>query len=367
MWGARAQQSGPDRDGACLLAALLLCFSLLHAQDYTPSQTPPPTSNTSPKSTGPIHKELCGKTKFQGKIYGGQIAKDERWPWQASLIFRGRHVCGAVLIDKNWVASAANCFQRSLKPSDYRILLGYNKLSKPSDYSRQMTVNKIFMPDAYDEMNSMQKNIVLIQLHLPVIYSSHIFPACVPDNTTKVSLESPCWISGWGMLSEEKFLQEPFPLLDAEVFLMEDQECEIFFQTPEISIIEYEVIKDDMICAGDITNEKSFCRGDSGGPLVCLLDGYWYVVGLASWSGACLEPILSPNIFTKVSYYADWIKRTKKETPDVDPSLAPLEEMASSLTGWRNYSAGTSLEPRICTTLLSSQALLLQSIWLKIL
>lgn len=108
-------------------------------------------------------------------------------------------------------------------------------------------------------------------------------------------------------------------------------------------------------------------QGDSGGPLVCILDGYWYVVGLASWSGACLHPIHSPNIFTRVSYYSDWIKKTKEQTPDVDPSSAPLEEMASSLTGWGNFSAGTSLEPRICTTLLSSQALLLQSIWLKIL
>ncbi|GAB1284864.1 Inactive serine protease 39 [Apodemus speciosus] len=263
-------------------------LSLLHAQDYTPSQTPPPTSNTPPKPTGRIHKELCGKTKFQGKIYGGQIARAERWPWQASLIFRGRHICGAVLTDKNWVASAAHCFQRSLKPSDYRILLGYNELSNPSNYSRQMTVNKIFMPEDYTQNNTLQKNIALIQLHHPVIYSSHIFPACVPDNTTKVSLESLCWISGWGMLSEErcKFLQEPFPLLDAEVYLIDEQECEIFFHTPEVSIFEYEVIKDDMICAADITNEKSFCRRRLGGS-PCLLSGWLLVRGRAGqleWS-----------------------------------------------------------------------------------
>ncbi|XP_031224676.1 inactive serine protease 39-like [Mastomys coucha] len=369
MWASRAQQSGPDRGRACLLAALLLCFSFLHAQDITPSQTPPPTSNTLPKSvkSGPIQEELCGKTKFQGKIFGGKIAKAERWPWQASLIFRGRHICGAVLIDKNWVASAAHCFQRSLKPSDYRILLGYNTLSSPSDYSRQMTVSEVILHEDYNKLNSLEKNIVLLQLHHPVIYSSHIFPACVPDNTTKVSPDSLCWISGWGMLSEEKFLQPPYPLLDAEIFIMDEQECEAFFQTPEISTIEYDIIKEDVICAGDLTNQKSFCRGDSGGPLVCFLDSYWYVVGLAIWNGACLEPIHGPNIFTKVSHFSDWIKKKKADTPDVDPSSAPPEEMASALTGWKNYTAGTTLEPRICTTLLSFQALLLQLIWLGIL
>lgn len=92
---------------------------------------------------------------------------------------------------------------RSLKPSDYRILLGYNTLSSPSDYSRQMTVSEVILHEDYNKLNSLEKNIVLLQLHHPVIYSSHIFPACVPDNTTKVSPDSLCWISGWGMLSEE--------------------------------------------------------------------------------------------------------------------------------------------------------------------
>ncbi|XP_006244780.1 serine protease 40 isoform X2 [Rattus norvegicus] len=339
----------------------------LHAQDYKPSQTPPPTSDALLKPMGRVQKEICGKTKFQGKIYGGSIAKAERWPWQASLIFRGRHICGAVLIDKNWVASAAHCFKRSLKPSDYRILLGYNELSNPSNYSRQMTLSKVIVHEDYNKLHSQEKDIVLIQLHLPVRYSSHIFPVCVPDQTTKEPSDESCWISGWGMVTDDKFLQAPFPLLDSEVFLMNDQECEAFFQTPQISITEYDAIKDDMICAGDITNQKSTCRGDSGGPLVCLLDSYWYLVGLASWSGACLEPIHSPSIFTRVSHFSDWIEKKKADTPDVDPSLAPLEETAPSLIGWRNYSAGTTLEPRICTTLLSSQVLLLQSIWLRIL
>ncbi|XP_063123436.1 serine protease 40 isoform X7 [Rattus norvegicus] len=208
MWGSRAQQSGPDRGRTCLLAVLLLSFSLfqLHAQDYKPSQTPPPTSDALLKPMGRVQKEICGKTKFQGKIYGGSIAKAERWPWQASLIFRGRHICGAVLIDKNWVASAAHCFKRSLKPSDYRILLGYNELSNPSNYSRQMTLSKVIVHEDYNKLHSQEKDIVLIQLHLPVRYSSHIFPVCVPDQTTKEPSDESCWISGWGMVTDDRSL-----------------------------------------------------------------------------------------------------------------------------------------------------------------
>ncbi|KAL6090585.1 hypothetical protein STEG23_009434, partial [Scotinomys teguina] len=127
----------------------------------------------------------CGRTKSQGKIFGGEMAMPEQWPWQASLLFRGSHICGAVLIDKNWVASAAHCFQRFRKPSDYRILLGYHQLGKPTEYSRQMTVNILISHKNFNKFYRQGSDIVLIPLHKPVMYSSHIFPACIPDNTTK--------------------------------------------------------------------------------------------------------------------------------------------------------------------------------------
>nr|XP_042122057.1 serine protease 40-like isoform X5 [Peromyscus maniculatus bairdii] len=369
MPGTRAQPSGQGRRGACLLAALLLCSSLLplHAQDYTPTPGAPGTLDVPPTPKGPPDQaEVCGKTSFQGKIFGGQMAKPGRWPWQASLLFRGSHICGAVLIDKNWVASAAHCFQRSRKPSDYRVLLGYHQLGSPTEYSRQMTVNRLILHENFNKVHNQGNDIILIQLHKPVTYSSHILPACVPENTTKVPLDRSCWISGWGMIREDEFLAAPFPLQDGEVFLMDDKRCEAFFQTPEVNTFQYKAIKDDMICAVDFVSGKYICRGDSGGPLVCLLNGSWYVIGLASWTAACLESASSPNIFTKVSHFSDWIKKKKQETPDADPFSAPPEEKAPTLIGWRSFGTGTTIKPRICVTALSSQILLLQSIWFRI-
>lgn len=46
--------------------------------------------------------------------------------------------------------------------------------------------------------------------------------------------------------------------------MVDDKECEAFFQTPE-STTKYKAIKDDMLCAGDINNEKSVCRVSNGG------------------------------------------------------------------------------------------------------
>lgn len=55
---------------------------------------------------------VCGRPPGKGKIIGGQDAPDNRWPWQASLLYRGQHICGATLIDAFWVVSAAHCFQK---------------------------------------------------------------------------------------------------------------------------------------------------------------------------------------------------------------------------------------------------------------
>lgn len=59
-----------------------------------------------------IVSTVCGKPAVTGKIFGGQNAQDCRWPWQASLFYRGKHICGAALIDAYWVISAAHCFQK---------------------------------------------------------------------------------------------------------------------------------------------------------------------------------------------------------------------------------------------------------------
>lgn len=59
---------------------------------------------------------VCGRPTVTGKIFGDKNSPDQRWPWQASLLYLGRHICGATLIDAFWVISAAHCFQKCVFP-----------------------------------------------------------------------------------------------------------------------------------------------------------------------------------------------------------------------------------------------------------
>ncbi|PNI13178.1 TISP43 isoform 1 [Pan troglodytes] len=66
-----------------------------------------------------------------------------------------------------------------------------------------MTVNKIMVHADYNELHRMGSDITLLQLHRHVEFSSHILPACLTEPITWLAPDSSCWISGWGMVTED--------------------------------------------------------------------------------------------------------------------------------------------------------------------
>jgi secreted trypsin-like serine protease len=60
--------------------------------------------------------EVCGK-RFRKRpsrlrrVVGGRESVPNTWPWQALVLFSDpKHICGATLVRRNWLVTAASCF-----------------------------------------------------------------------------------------------------------------------------------------------------------------------------------------------------------------------------------------------------------------
>ncbi|XP_074055125.1 serine protease 27-like [Macrotis lagotis] len=281
-------------------------------------------------SCGSDLDKVCGKPKLSGKIMGGQSAPEGKWPWQVSLWYRRRFICGGSLIDSQWVLTAAHCFLKSTDPSMYMIFVGYTKLYEGNSHSLQVSVRKIFRHPNFSNDHPFGSDIALLELSSSVGFSSYILPICLPTPGLYYEEKSSCWITGWGALIETENYSETSKLQEAEIPLMNSYLCNLFYGVQMTGNLTYD-IKDDMLCAGDIIHQRAICRGDSGGPLVCEFSETWMQVGIASWGMECVTQV-SPSVFSRVSYYLDWIEETKKKAYQSSPTKVPTVRKPVNIT-----------------------------------
>ncbi|XP_076995717.1 putative serine protease 47 [Tamandua tetradactyla] len=327
-----------------LLLRLLLLLPVLESA----TSLAPHAAKSLPRATS--QAPVCGKPKVVGKIFDGQDVIAGQWPWQASLLYHGLHLCGAVLIDSHWVLSAAHCFlNKSHAPKDYQVLLGNTQLYQQTQHTQKMSVNRIITHPDFEKFHAFGSDIAMLQLHLPVNFTSYIIPACLPPPGVQLPAYKSCWITGWGMLSEKTPLLPPFHLQEGKVSLMENELCNMLYV--QRTLKSKKLVHEEMLCAGDFSSGKSICYGDSGGPLVCQLSSTWVLVGLASWSLDCRPPVY-PSVFTRVAYFATWIDGIKKATPLPDDISASQTQLPGQLHA-------ATCSPRLCSSLVLSQTLLL--------
>uniref|UniRef100_A0A6I8NSC4 Peptidase S1 domain-containing protein n=1 Tax=Ornithorhynchus anatinus TaxID=9258 RepID=A0A6I8NSC4_ORNAN len=235
-------------------------------------------------------------------IVGGKNAKPGQWPWQVSLRFQGKHICGGSLIDQRWVLTAAHCFASSKSSSYYHVGVGELNLYSLHPFKltpvKQIIINEKFKTRAEDG-----GDIALVELDRPVTFSKNVKKINLPSSgDAEVLLKAQCWVTGWGNIQYKVPLPPPYKLQEVQITIFKLEECQPIFH-----IVSHEIQK-DMFCAGDKKKWQDSCQGDSGGPLACKINGAWTLIGVVSWGIRCATPNF-PGVYTNVSYYRDWIDR----------------------------------------------------------
>ncbi|XP_054444396.1 kallikrein-8 [Pteronotus mesoamericanus] len=223
----------------------------------------------------------------EDKVLGGQECEPHSQPWQTALFQGVRLLCGGVLIDANWVLTAAHC-----KKQKYTVHLGDHRLQNGPEQERAVA-QSIPHPCYNSNSNNHKHDLMLIRLRDPASLGPKVKPINLTDHCPQAGQK--CIVSGWGTISSP---QENFPdaLHCAQVEIFPHKRCEDAYP---------EDVTEGMICAGDSKGADS-CQGDSGGPLVC----GGVLQGITSWgSDPCGQP-QRPGIYTNICLYLDWIKKT---------------------------------------------------------
>mmetsp|Transcript_806 Transcript_806/g.1847 ORF Transcript_806/g.1847 Transcript_806/m.1847 type:complete len:377 (-) Transcript_806:150-1280(-) len=243
-------------------------------------------------------QSLRGLIITSSKPDRANVAAD-RHPYFALMNEDG--LCGAVLISKRFVLTAAHCigadddFEIGIteKVSDWASLfLESDSGGEEYPYSRVLR-----HPD-YDS-DTVDSDIALFELAFDV-----------PDSIPYIRLENdpitlkgtPMTVVGFGDTDPSEFITETSDnLLQTTVDYVPTLEC----TARMIAAGGYDPINPSMLCAYE--EGEDTCGGDSGGPL--FLQGNTTeedsLVGLVSWGYECGGD--TPGVYTRISYFYDWI------------------------------------------------------------
>ncbi|KRY77859.1 Transmembrane protease serine 9, partial [Trichinella pseudospiralis] len=320
---------------------------------------------TDAKQAGKVTEPFpCGLSAFpmkkeespSNRITNGWETRPNSVPYQVKLInqkYGAEFGCGGTLIQfkpgngTTLILTAAHCIydsnlRRMLAPEKVEVLVGAHNVYKLDEETRRkVLVKNVIMHPKYND-KTLENDIALLHLQETVYYTTTTRPACLPKPDEKPLPTTPCWVVGWG--AEMSFGQPSEILNAANVGVWPDEKC---LGNSTVSI-----------CLGGGKDGRGACQGDSGGPLLCEYNKRMVVFGVSSGNTGLCGQFNKPSLYTRVTFYLDWLKENSKNSGDVSGSASSTagssaiskpnkvkDDFADGASGKMNFSPKVSNVP----------------------
>lgn len=256
---------------------------------------------------------------FMAAIVIGRFISSKTFP-QAGYP-RGMRFCGASLINREWILTAAHCLNTkafghdlnipntNFEPQDLAVAIGKDNVENQIfDENSLNDIVQIIRHPNYDG-DFLKNDIALVKIRPR--HSINSFPKLAQPNISYV--ERSAIVLGWGstVAQTENFTSTPefaSQLQSGVMQVISDDDCKQ--RTGFSSASKYFETRLCAIGLGVLTGKGLIvdaCQGDSGGPLIVGNHDQWTQVGLvsATWGCAAGKPFIS----TEIGVFLDWINQ----------------------------------------------------------
>ena len=263
------------------------------------------------------------------QIIGGEDADIKDYPWQVALFgvdengYITHQMCGGSIIDPYWILTAAHCVQDNAHKTE-KIVAHITSLSNPGQ-GQIIEISDFIVHENFD-INILQNDIALLRLSIPIDTSksgSKVIRVLNPQDELDglIAPGTIAAITGWGTTTYQG--QQSDILQVATLPIISVETANQWFEETNSNAVE---VIGSMLPAGYEQGGKSGCHGDSGGPLVVKDNtNTWTLAGITSWGNVC-GGVKQPAIYTRVSYFYDWIMSNTKIGNDKVPTESDYVE-----------------------------------------
>lgn len=238
------------------------------------------------------------------RIFGGSDATLQDNPWQVALVLTAvssnanAQFCGGSVVAARWVITAAHCVDAGTKASQIAVLVGTASLESGG---KRVDVEDhgIFLHEHWN-FSTHENDIALIKVtdDLP---GQPIGPWALPAPENE---NRDVRITGWGALSWQNSPPMSILLQGADTQVVSLVKCN--------ASDSYDgALYKTMLCIGKYNSgQKDTCDRDSGGPATTEVDGKRELIGITSWGPPKCGTPKMPGIYTRVSQYRGWVRKT---------------------------------------------------------
>lgn len=234
------------------------------------------------------------------RIVGGTDAVRSQFPYYAQILMTIMQNetaiqygnCGGSVISSAFILTAAHCVN-GIMPNDVRVTLGLHSIEERKGLQFYYT-KAIHVHAGYD-MAEVIHDIAVIEVHEKIRFTDSVQPIQLLCDYTLPGVMT--LVAGTGITSDAEKLP-PTTLQWTDLMTIPNQQCS---QRIGLGVLETE-----MCAIGQ--PKQSACHGDSGSALIREMNGSQFQVGVVSWGVSSGCELGYPNVFTRISAYADWIK-----------------------------------------------------------